>query len=100
MIVTELNISRKIAINYCLKTLIEYGFIIVGSKYNQGIISAKKGSTFMSFGNLIEIEITELGQFSSHIKINSESLPFQVFDWGTNQKFESEIITSIANCIQ
>lgn len=65
---------------------------------SQGIITAKKSSSLLSFGNDIKITIKEVSLNKCNIKVSASSAsPIQLISWGVNDDIEDSIIEELVD---
>jgi hypothetical protein len=83
----DFNIVFK-EVKNTLKTL---GFEIKYQDTNTGLITAKSPSSFLSWGENIEVKVDRDGNNSTKVNVRSEATA-QLFDWGVNKKNEAAII--------
>lgn len=89
------NITKKDAFDTCLRALQNLNIEKAATDFEKGFIQGKKEFSLLSFGEIISIQLTELGGTKIKIDITSESKGMQVFDWGTNEENEKNISNEI-----
>ncbi|MBK7888926.1 MAG: hypothetical protein IPJ86_17030 [Bacteroidetes bacterium] len=71
--------QQKSVFNSCLKALRKRDYNILNSDCNRGIIQASTGNGFFEPKVLIEINVMEIADDSSHIKITSKLVKKSIF---------------------
>ena len=65
------------------------------TKFNASL-TLSSGGSFFSYGNVITVNIENVGILESLITVSSESASsLQLIDWGTNESLEKDIINEV-----
>jgi hypothetical protein len=65
-----------------------------------GYLELEHTGNLLSFGNKIDVKIKSPDNIKHIIKVSSRSSAvFQIIDWGTNDKLESDILDEIKNIL-
>ena len=64
----------------------------------KGVISASTETSFLSWGETIDIRIKEKGEGTCTVEVKSNSKA-QLFDWGTNEENEVEILDALSKSL-
>jgi hypothetical protein len=87
MEIAVINRSYIEVFDNIIRILRRKGFAIKEGNQRRGYITANKKSSFMSYGETIEITFRNLGR-ATEVSINSYAKGIQIFDWGVNKENE------------
>lgn len=91
-----LSVPYEDAFALCLKSLeTVHAPVIEHKDYQQGLVTAKTGRTWNSWGNTISYRITSLGENASSIAVTSRPAKFQVVDYGENLRQIKRIVSAL-----
>ncbi len=81
----EIPVSYDTAYELCIKSLEKLKKPeIVTTDYSNGIVTAKTGITWDTFGDTVSFKLTENTESTTNIVVSSEPLSYQVVDYGKN----------------
>jgi hypothetical protein len=89
------HVARKLVFKEALNVLNVLGFKVENCDEISGVIEAKKGASFRSWGEHIKISIT-LSDGGSKVHVESHE-KYQVVDYGKNKENVQRILTELDN---
>ena len=92
------NRSFDVVFKRCKEALEELELEIDSSSKAKGFIEASTGSSFLSWGEDIEISIRSISEKKTKVIVES-SASAQVFSWGKNDSNESAIIEKLTELL-
>ena len=89
------NKGYDTAFDACQKALKALDIEVNSSSKSKGVIHATTGSSLLSWGENIQINIDEVGMDKTKVTVKSESQA-QLISWGKNDKNTEEIMSKIS----
>ena len=93
------NTQYSDGFNAAKKALKVLGFTLEYSDKKSGLIQASSSSSFLSWGEDIQIKISEINFEKTKIEVRSSSKA-QLISWGKNSTNEEDIIQEIKNILR
>lgn len=89
----ELPVSYETAYELCIESLDKLNKAEIENKdHSQGVITAKTGKTWDTWGNTVSFVLTDKSDNVTNILVSSEPTHYQVVDYGKNLKNVNTII--------
>ncbi len=89
-----LSVPYEDAFALCLKSLeTVHAPVITHKDYQQGLVTAKSGMTWNSWGNTISYRITAVDENTSSVEVTSRPPKFQIADYGENLRQIQRIVS-------
>jgi hypothetical protein len=86
-------VSKDVAFEETLNVLRFLGFEIQSADKSSGLIKAKKGASIRSWGQAIDIAVTQLNE-GSQVYVGSKE-KYQLVGWGKDQENVYKILTEL-----
>jgi hypothetical protein len=91
----KLNLSKTAAFEICKTALLSCDIGIEEECPDRNFIRGSTDLSFLSFGNKIEITLTESARLTSITVHSKSSASLQLIDWGKNTEIEENIAKRI-----
>ncbi|TWI85866.1 hypothetical protein IQ13_1035 [Lacibacter cauensis] len=91
----SLPIPKTTAFDICKTALTSCEIDIEEECQEKNFLKGSLNTSLLSFGNNVEISLTESGQNTTIVISSKSSFTFQLIDWGKNAEIEDDIAKKI-----
>lgn len=96
MLESTFKVGKKKIFDVILEIATDLDLEVTEKSLGKGLIKLEHPGSPLSFGNIIVINIMSKSTNTSAIRVSSRSAAvIQIIDWGTNARWETEIIESV-----
>ena len=83
----------------CLEAADQLGFTINSENLTNSVVYFKSRATIWSFGEIVEVQLSEVNNTSTNVQVNSEAKA-QLFTWGKNSENETSFMQMLEQLLK
>ena len=92
----KVNLPYQEVFNHCRRLLEENNFKVADADEASGKIVATSGISWESFGEKMNVELEDLGEGKTLVKLSSKSrFPITIVDWGKNNQNVKKLVEGL-----